>query len=318
MKAIWRIVTALVAIALIGYFIYFLSKSLDLGMVLAALSSPRQWAGLLAAVVLYAAILPLTAMAWRELLGAQNEDWNAGALFRIFGLSQLAKYIPGNVAQHATRAALCLRAGMGMRAFLLSVAQETLLTVAASVLVGLAALLLSKGGLARLSPTYTMVLVIAGSLLGAAVIVLASTRLTPGALQGRTGWLAGMVARFGGLPGPAVVAKALFAYSVNYVLIGAGLWILGLSIGVSSGIDFGLATAAFALSWTLGFLAPGAPAGLGAREGVMLLLLHGAVPDQQLAVFVLLARLVTMLGDALNFAVASIWPSVSTGKKGAV
>ena len=80
----------------------------------------------------------------------------------------------------------------------------------------------------------------------------------------------------------------------------------------------GLVTAAFALSWLVGFLAPGAPAGLGVREGIMVVLLSGAADNAQLLVFVLLARLVTMLGDACNFLIGSAWLAVDQSKGNAI
>src|SRR5690606_22229953 len=58
-----------------------------------------------------------------------------------------------NIAQHATRAALSLRAGMKASALAATVIQETVLTVTASVVVGLLALAVSARGLAQLPET---------------------------------------------------------------------------------------------------------------------------------------------------------------------
>ena len=84
-------------------------------------------------------------------------------------------------------------------------------------------------------------------------------------------------------------------------MIGLGLWIVALAAGFSDSIDLGVATAVFALSWLLGFLAPGAPAGLGVREGIMVLMLSPLMPDSEALAFVLLARLVTLAGDAIIY-----------------
>src|SRR3546814_9620714 len=86
----------------------------------------------------------------------------------------------------------------------------------------------------------------------------------------------------------------------------AGLCILARSADMPDSLYLYLITSAFALSWVLGFLAPGAPAGLGAREGIMLLLLHGSAPAEALLIFVLLARVVTVLGDGLCFGIYSV------------
>lgn len=305
MSKIWRIATTALALALVGYFIYFAAGSLDLQTVIKTLSSPRQLAAVVVAALLYSSIIPVTGWAWRGLLASQQENWSAGQLTRILGLTQLAKYIPGNVAQHATRAALSLGAAMGTRAFLASLAQETVLAVAASVIVGLAMLALSGPGLGQLSAVMFSSLLVAGGLLATVVLALASARLHPEALRAKDGRLGRLLARLGGLPGPSATLSALLAYSLNYVLIGVGLWLVARAAGMPASVDLALVTSAFALSWVLGFLAPGAPAGLGAREGIMLLLLHGSAPDESLVIFVLLARVVTMLGDAMVFAAAA-------------
>lgn len=306
MSGRWRVVTACLAIALAAYFIWFLIKHLDTKAILTMLSSPTTLVAVLIASLLYASIIPITAWAWRGLLLAQQENWPSSMLARILGLTQLAKYIPGNVAQHATRAALSIRAGMNTRVFLASLAQETLLAVAASLIIGLMMLALSARGLDQLSPFYFSGLLMLGAFFGVLVLLLAAPKLAPERLKDHENWLSRMLLRLGGLPGPRATLRALGGYSANYLLIGIGLWLVAWAIGLSGSLDLALVTSAFALSWVLGFLAPGAPAGLGAREGIMLLLLHGSAPDDELAAFVLLARVVTMLGDGICFALANV------------
>ncbi|MEO6102829.1 MAG: lysylphosphatidylglycerol synthase domain-containing protein [Pseudoxanthomonas sp.] len=307
MSRFWRIATACVALALAGYFIYFVAKTVDVGVVKNALSSPLEWIAIFGAALLYALIIPVTAWAWRRLLTVQHETWSWPTLAVLLGLTQLAKYIPGNVAQHATRAALSLRAGIGTRAFVATVSQETVLAVAASLLVGLPLMALSSPGLGQISPQSLGALLVIAAVLAVAVIVLASARLNPKELLGHSNRLVRLLGHVGGLPGSATTLMALAAYAFNYLVIGLGLWLVARATDMPHGMDFALVTGTFALSWALGFLAPGAPAGLGAREGIMLLLLRGSAPDETLLVFVVLARMVTMLGDAVCFAVASGW-----------
>lgn len=315
MSRIWRVFAACLGLALVGYFVWFAAQSLNITALRQALTSPRQIAGIIIAALLYALIIPVTAWAWRRLLDAQGEHWTVPRLARFMGLAQLAKYVPGNVAQHATRAVLSLRAGMGTRAFVASVGQETLLAVAASLLIGLPMLALSEPGLNQLSTTFSRAVLVLAVGLAVAVSVLASVTLPPERLLGHPNrWLRAL-GRVGGLPGPAASLAALAAYAFNYLMIGVGLWILAGAMDMPASLDLSLLTATFALSWVLGFLAPGAPAGLGAREGIMLLLLRGSAPADALLVFVLLARVVTMLGDGLCFGTASLWRSNDTGKQ---
>lgn len=299
-----RIILYLIALLLAGYFILFAVRALDTDAIVQALSSPSQVMVILVAACLYASIIPVTGSAWRRLLAGQSEYWTSRELAIILGLTQLAKYIPGNVAQHAARATLAMRAGMNARVYFSSVAQETVLAVAASLIVGLALLAWSGHRMAQLPSPAGIWLYSAAAALCIVVIILASRRLDPEKLRRRGGWARTMLALAGGLPGPSSTLLTLAAYAFNYLVIGVGLWLVGICSGAH--IDFALVTAAFSLSWVLGFLTPGAPAGLGAREGIMLLFLQGSASPERLAVFVLLARLVTILGDLLCFSVASV------------
>lgn len=299
-----RIVLYLIALSLAGYFVLSAFRALDIGAITKVLSSPPQVMAILLAACLYASIIPVTGWAWRQLLAGQSERWTVRDLTIILGLTQLAKYVPGNMAQHAARATLALRAGMDARAYFSTLAQETLLAVAASLIVGLALLAWSGHRIAQFPPSASIALYSAAAVLGIIIVVLASTRLGPVELRRRGGWVRRALALAGGLPGPSITLFALAAYVSNYLIIGIGLWLISTCYGAQ--LSFALVTAAFSLAWVLGFLAPGAPAGLGAREGIMLLLLHGTASPDHLTIFVLLARVVTILGDMLCFSVASL------------
>ena len=54
---------------------------------------------------------------------------------------------------------------------------------------------------------------------------------------------------------------------------------------------------AYVLAWLAGLVTPGAPAGVGVRELVLLALLKGSVGQTELLLAVLLGRLVTVGGD---------------------
>ncbi len=300
MTRVWQILGMLAALALATYFLWFAARSMD-AKALASLESPRVLASVGVAALMYALIIPISAWAWARLLAHQGEAWGVGRLAGLMGIMQLAKYVPGNVAQHASRAALALRAGMGGRALAVTVVQETVLATAASLMVGLPALALSAPGLTQIPEGARVPMLVAGALLALAVLVLGSVTVAPARLACHRSRWARALGRAGGLPGPAATLPAIVAYMVNYLLIGLGLWLVARAAGLPVQVDLALVTAAFSLAWLLGFLAPGAPAGLGVREGIMLILLAGAAPDPDLLLFVMLARAVTLLGDGVCF-----------------
>lgn len=53
----------------------------------------------------------------------------------------------------------------------------------------------------------------------------------------------------------------------------------------------------YVLAWLAGLVTPGAPAGVGVRELVLLFLLKGIVAEADLLLAVVLGRVVTVVGD---------------------
>ncbi len=69
---------------------------------------------------------------------------------------------------------------------------------------------------------------------------------------------------------------------------------------LSTDIVIGL-VGAFVISWLVGLITPGAPAGVGVRELVLLFLLKGVVAEVDLLLAVALGRVITVIGDFLFF-----------------
>lgn len=300
MKLAWRICSLVVSLALGGYFFWFCWQHLDLNTLIDTLNKTSALGALLAASLCYTAIYPLTGLAWRQLLLRQGQNWSPTSLTVLIGVTQLAKYVPGNIAQHICRAAYSFKHGMPLRPYATTVVQETLLAAAASVLIG--ALLLAPAAWHSTVGEYRPVLLSALALSCAGIFIFCID--VPAGSAGSGGPISKLLYMTGGLPGPSTTLKALTAYSCNYLIIGVGIWLLALALGLSN-VSYATATSAFAIAWILGFLAPGAPAGLGAREGVMLLVLKGNASDEQILQLVMLARAGTMLGDLLAFSASA-------------
>lgn len=300
---LWRALGLAGAAGLAAYFVWFAARNLD-PRALEVLAEWRVLSAVMAAAGLYALVIPISAWAWRVLLGAQNEDRALPELTVIMAMTQLAKYLPGNVVQFAGRMLVSVRVGMPPRAVALSIVHEQVLAIVASIAIGLGAFYLSGASLPlQLSGRLTWLIALSLFLLGG-VLVLSTRRLPPDRLQVHRSGLARLKGKLGGIPSLSVVARALIAYCLNYMLVGFGLWLVALQMGLGNEINLALATSVFALSWALGFLTPGAPAGLGVREGVMALLLASSpAPATQILLFILVVRIATVLGDAACFGI---------------
>ena len=104
-----------------------------------------------------------------------------------------------------------------------------------------------------------------------------------------------------------------FAYYLIFLSISGLIFtgVLSLIIGSSSitSLDTLVFSSAFIVAWLAGLITPGAPAGVGVREIVIVILLKGLVSESDLLLAVLLTRVVTVGGDVLFFLLASLIPA---------
>ena len=250
-------------------------------------------------------VVPLSSWAWRELLGSVHQCNSVLELSGIMGATQIAKYLPGNVAQHASRAVISLSRGMPADAFLMTTVVETLLSVVAAVMVTVAFLAFFASNLSALPeelrralPWLALALPMATLLVpwGLAILIRQSSK--------RWAWL-GRRIRGGDVPRWSAQCLALAAYTANYLLIGVGFLAVARSVGVEPSLGYFELTAAFAASWVVGFFAPGIPAGLGVREGVMAMMLIGDASNEALLGAIAIMRIATIAGDFLWFLVGN-------------
>lgn len=259
-----------------------------------------------AAALLYSLIIPISGWAWHVLLRGMGVHWRSDSLAAIMGVTQLAKYVPGNLGQHIGRATLALAKGMSGASYTGSVVVETVLAMSAGLLVGLAFALLSPVQAASVLVEHRFALGLVAAALGVTAFafpfLFRNLRRFVLKLPIRIEWQTMHLES----PGRVAVVLAFSAYCLNYLLIGFGLWLIAHAIDAPIQTDYLYLTAVFALSWLLGFLTPGAPAGLGVREGTMALLLAGVGQDDAVLLVIAAMRIATIAGDGLVF-ILSMW-----------
>lgn len=245
---------------------------------LAAMHAPRAvWLAAAGLALPYAACGVLLASAWRDLLAAQGHRAGLGWSIRVYGLSQLAKYIPGNVFQFVGRQLIGAADGLPHGVLARSALYEILGLAAAGALLSLWALPLIDDRLQWLP----------APAVGAGMVLLA---------------LAAARAIGGALPARALAAHLAFLLAAALIFV----WLLGLLAPLPGGPAALLPLCgAYTAAWLAGFATPGAPAGLGVRELVLLLLLGGQAPEGVLLLAIALGRGVTTTGDALFFGAAA-------------
>jgi hypothetical protein len=302
-KRLLVVAGTLASVVLLAYFAVFAYRTFSAQNVREILR-PATVGAIAAAAAVYALVTPLWARAWSRLLTAMGEHWPTRTTTAIMSVTQLAKYVPGNVALHAGRAAFALAKGMNPGVFGLSIIVETLLATTVSVLVGVACWLLAGARHATIDGAFWQTLLMIGlGTAAAAAVVLAFLKGLPW-LRARYAWLARWVAADMCPPNRVALARAALDYGIGYLVIGLALWVVAHGLGVAAPGYLTL-TAAFTLAWLVGFVAPGLPAGLGAREGVMTLLLASEMAAPDILNLAVAMRVATVGGDALNFALGA-------------
>lgn len=309
MKNLLRLIGAAVALAAGVYFVLYAHKALS-GHDLSALWDQDVLiaGGLL--VFLYAVAIPLTGMAWTWLLRMLGQPARYSRLVPILAVTQFGKYLPGNVAQHIGRITLVKAAGIGLGAAILSITYETILSIV--VCAHITALTFLWVLPAELSHwkilQYRQILLIVITF--CAIIAIAATprisrqiahyRARKSGNQGRTP--SSLNLDWG------TIIACYILYLVNIVLTGCGLWLVAHALlGASHAAPSLLyVTGAFASTWIFGFLAPGAPAGLGVREAVLSAWLVGIMQPSQAIMLIVMLRIATTVGDLINL----LWGSI--------
>lgn len=293
----------LLAVASGVYFVGYARAAMS-GADLSVLLSASTVASIATLTALYAASIIGTTAAWSRLLKDMGQTAGFGQLLAILAATQFGKYLPGNIAHHVGRTGLAHVAGVSLSAAVLSIAYELIIAMVVAAHLGALVLLWSPPHAIAEWPMFEYrIPLLVGVSLGAFV----AWWLLP--------HVARLVARRGdaaakplAAAAPLRISTALFcyaAYAVGFFAIGAGLWLVAHALsdrGVPSVLFF---MGAFASSWILGLVAPGAPAGLGIREAVLATWLGVFLSPQQAVLLVIALRIATTLGDLANFLLGS-------------
>jgi len=257
------------------------------------LGAPATWLWLGAGLGLYALSQIIGAVAWRTNLELYGVSLPAGRAESQLLVSQIAKYIPGNIAHLIGRFALVradgVVAGIIGSAMLLEV----------GVLLGVGALL--SGGLLLMLPEFRAVLV---QRLGEAAVgpgtVLFPVLLIMVLVIGQV-----ILWRKAGRPRYEIASlvKPVALHTLNFAVLGFSLWCVVEAVHPAGGVGPMALTAIFTVAWVAGFLMPGAPGGIGIRDGILALGL-GLFMGEGAALGVAVAhRAIATLGDVMTFGV---------------
>lgn len=220
----------------------------------------------------------------------------------IYAYTQIGKYLPGNVGHHIGRVFVASQLGIDRKVATWSVVAEALLLLIFATMQAALILLLLSPALDLpigpwLSPTHLLVLLslLTVAILGAYFVV---NRLNWRPVRELIGeWR---------IPLPSF--KTLVGYflvnCVNALIMGCVLAYIGYQLFSINISQYWLMLSAWLFAWVIGFVFPGAPAGLGVREGIIAALLETSLGGTATLGLIVVHRLVTSLVDVIVFAIA--------------
>jgi hypothetical protein len=240
------------------------------------------WCLIVLFALIYGSANLLLSLAWWYLLRHLGASITCAGTIKVYGISQLAKYLPGNIFHLAGRQALGMSAGLSASVLAKSTIWELGALAIAGSLFGWLILPLTLTGISEV----------------ASVLLLLSSAILIAVLLRKI---------VGNLPIWSFVCQLLFLAISGMVFVA----LLDL-IAEGEGLilrHFLMISGAYILAWLIGLVTPGAPAGVGVREMILLLLLKGLITEMDLLTAILLGRLVTVAGDLIFFVAASLIPN---------
>ncbi|MGW0801788.1 lysylphosphatidylglycerol synthase transmembrane domain-containing protein [Nonomuraea sp. NPDC002799] len=275
LRRLLRVLLALVAIAFLGY---GLAANWDETTSAVAAMSPWAVLGAFAAVLLGQFFM---LVAWREILAGLGTRVPLRTAGRIMFVGQLGKYIPGAVWAYAAMMDLGRDHGSPPRRTFATISLGLVINLGVGISIAAATL----GSLAAVRQAWYLVLLVP-------VIIVC---LHPKVLT----WGLNLVLRLARkeplesvLPGRTVVVAVAWT-ALGWFVYGLHIWL------IAGRPDLYLvSTGAYAFAWATGILTVVVPAGVGVREGALVLVLGPIIGTPAALAVAIVSRLAFTLADA--------------------
>lgn len=268
-------------LAVAGIFFVFVRLRNYSGQINISHFSIANWSFAACLALIYGAANILLALSWHYILNSLQVKTRLHWALRVYGLSQLAKYVPGNIFHLAGRQAMGMAHGIPAKKLGISLVLEILLLAASGFIFGI----LLGNIIWPNFPIYFWLLLLVLIITGAIFFI-----RTFFSLQLTFAFLC--LVLFLACSGSIFTAGLLLLapetpFTGNFLIIVCGTYII---------------------AWLIGLITPGAPAGIGIREVVLIYFLSGYIPSDTLVFAVALGRMVTVTGDLFFFLASYFFP----------
>jgi len=249
---------AAIGCVFVGYNIYEYSEQIEFYAI-----GTSVWLAIITFIMLYGTAGLLLARAWQQLLLHLGVNSSFSLSVHIYGISQLAKYVPGNIFHLAGRQAI-------------------------GTAEGLPGLALAKSTVWELSS-----LAFLGLIFGILTLPLIISELSPFLAAMGLVFLVALILWLIKYFYSNSLSNAIFYYAIFLFNSGFVFYLILTLIVPSGDVTINLllpVSGAYIIAWLAGLLTPGAPAGIGVRELVLLTLLQQYVGKSDLLLAILLGE----------------------------
>ena len=239
------------------------------------------------ASLLWVGVNSLLGALWRSVGHCIGMEVSLSNSLVISYLSQIAKYLPGNVFHLAGRVWRARSMGLSAKSATLATVGESLALACVALLIGLPILgLLPYGtaigfGIGVSAGVFAIVILIRRAAFERLLHSLGVSELR---LSGRT-----LV---------SILSTSVGVFALQYAMFFAVKTALGVDLELGVFECFQMVT----ITWLAGFLVVGSPGGIGVREATFALFASSAEMQSTLLLIAALMRVSSILGDALSFA----------------
>lgn len=295
-------------IIMIAALAFVVKKLLDMDISLSQFKSGRVISSFVIGCIVQTVIIIFSCIPWlvfTQSLSGRKIPFSAA--MPVYTQSNIYKYLPGNVFQYVGRNKLAA----DMNISHVDVACATVLDILFCVFwTGIISVILLGSKIAELMGKYGRNLLIVGA--AGVVLMIVMVLLVRFKFCEK---LASYISRYSKAfekDNRPTLMKGIFYYLLQNA-VSAVMYFTCLMLIVGSEASFKelvTLTGAFMFAWIIGFVTPGAPGGIGIREGVMLFVCGNSFSDK-IVLYVLVMRISSVFADVAAFAVGKIY----AGKK---
>ncbi len=298
-----RLIKIIGNIIMIAAVVFVIKKLIGMDIKLSDLRDGRVMLSLGICFVFQTVIIIFSCYPWlvfTRVLSGRSIPFSAA--MPVYTQSNLYKYIPGNVFQYVGRNQLAADMDISH----VDVACATVLDIFFCVLwTAVISAVLLGGRIAELFHRYGRGLLIA-AIVGAAVIAAAAVLCRFKFRERFTDHISRYSKAFEKEKRPMLLRGAFYYFLQNAVSAAMYFVCLSLIISQAEEKELVILTGAFMFAWIIGFVTPGAPGGIGIREGVMIFVCGGSYPDR-IVLFVLVMRIASIFSDVAAFVIGRIY-----------